>query len=128
GTRAPHVWLERGETSLSTLDLFLDHFVLLGGTEAGPWCDAARAVAIRMRVGLDVWCIGPSGDLIDRAGDWCSTYGVTPTGAVIVRPDGFVAWRSRSGSSSAEEEIERVLGHLLCRSPGSDDDDASQLS
>jgi putative polyketide hydroxylase len=128
GTRAPHVWLKRGETSLSTLDLFLDRFVLLGGTEAGPWCDGARAAANRMGVGLDVWRVGPWGDLIDRDGDWCSAYGVTPPGAVIVRPDGFVAWRSRSGSASSEAEIVRVLGHLLCRSPGPDHDDASHFS
>jgi hypothetical protein len=36
------------------------------------------------------------GDLIDPENVWHKLYEVTPTGAVLVRPDGHVAWRSKS--------------------------------
>ena len=32
GSRAPHVWLTRGDEQISTIDLFGPHFVLLAGT------------------------------------------------------------------------------------------------
>src|SRR6185437_9353565 len=37
GTRAPHVWLDRGGQRLSTLDLFGRNFTLLGGPGAQEW-------------------------------------------------------------------------------------------
>jgi hypothetical protein len=44
GSRAPHVWLERGGERLSTIDLFGGGFVLLTGAEGGTWIDAATKV------------------------------------------------------------------------------------
>ena len=36
-------------------------------------------------------------------------YGITPTGAVLVRPDGYVGWRALDGTGAAEESAARVL-------------------
>ena len=117
GTRAPHVWVERDSARLSTLDLFDGRFVLLTGSEGEAWRDAARPVAARLGIALDTYRVGVEGDLIDRDGDWGAAYGVTPTGAVVVRPDGTVGWRSEGGVRSPEEELGRVLPQLLCRAP-----------
>jgi len=117
GTRAPHVWVERAGQRISTLDLFDGRFVLLAGAEGAAWCDAARSVATRLGIGLDSYCVGVAGDLIDRNGNWGAAYGVTATGAVVVRPDGAVGWRSAGGVRTPAEELERVLPHLLCRMP-----------
>ena len=38
-----------------------------------------------------------SADLIDGEGTWSSAYGMTGDGAVLVRPDGHVAWRAFTG-------------------------------
>src|SRR5690606_6911659 len=99
GTRAPHVPLLVDGQLRSTLDLYGRQPVLLAGPRGAAWREAAAAAASRLGVGLDVHVIdaGSSGtDPVDRDGRWCDRHGVTPSGAVLVRPDGFVAWRRRS--------------------------------
>jgi len=117
GTRAPHVWVERDGARLSTLDLFDGRFVLLTGPEGEAWRHPARLIAARLGIGLDIYRVGAEGDLIDRDGDWGAAYGVTPTGAVVVRPDGTVGWRAEGGVGSPAEELGRALPQLLCRAP-----------
>jgi len=117
GTRAPHVWVERDGARLSTLDLFDGRFVLLAGSEGEAWRNAAHLIAARLGIALDAYRVGVEGDLIDRDGDWGASYGVTPAGAVVVRPDGVVGWRSEGGVGSPTEELGRVLPQLLCRAP-----------
>ncbi len=43
--------------------------------------------------------------------DWASAYGVTSDGAVLVRPDAFVAWRSAGQVPDADAV---VAGALAC--------------
>ncbi len=115
GTRAPHVWVERAGRHISTLDLFDGRFVLLAGAEGGAWPHAAHSVAASLGLSLDSYCVGVAGDLTDRDRDWGAAYGVTPTGAVVVRPDGTVGWRSAGSVGAPAEELERALPRLLCR-------------
>ncbi|WP_113704635.1 hypothetical protein [Nonomuraea lactucae] len=42
-------------------------------------------------------------------------YGVTSSGAVLVRPDGVVAWRAPATTTSSEHEIEKVFRQILAR-------------
>ena len=44
GSRAPHLWLKRGNRDISTIDLFDGSFVLLAAPEGAAWLDAAGAV------------------------------------------------------------------------------------
>jgi len=111
------VWVERDGARLSTLDLFDGRFVLLTGPEGEAWRHPARLIAARLGIGLDIYRVGAEGDLIDRDGDWGAAYGVTPTGAVVVRPDGTVGWRAEGGVGSPAEELGRALPQLLCRAP-----------
>jgi hypothetical protein len=39
------------------------------------------------------------------------------TQGVLVRPDGFVAWRSRAAQEAPEQVLAYSLRHLLCRAP-----------
>ena len=41
-------------------------------------------------------------------------YDITPQGAVLVRPDGVVAWRAR-GPDGGATPADAVLAGLLCR-------------
>jgi 2-polyprenyl-6-methoxyphenol hydroxylase-like FAD-dependent oxidoreductase len=107
GTRAPHVLVEREGRSTSILDLFGGGFVLLAGAEGDDWCAAARAAGERLRVPVEAHRSGA--DFGDRQGRFASVYGVGTGGAVLVRPDGFVAWRARDGGDAAAE----VGGALL---------------
>jgi 2-polyprenyl-6-methoxyphenol hydroxylase-like FAD-dependent oxidoreductase len=97
GCRAPHVWLRRGEERVSTIDLFGPRFVLLTGSRGGAWLDAAAEVAAATQLPLVAHMIGGDGALVDDDGNWAEAYGVAQDGAVLVRPDGHVAWRSASG-------------------------------
>ncbi len=117
GRRAPHLWLERQGKRISTLDLFGSRFVLLAGADGRTWRDAAQAIAARRGIALDAYSVGSTGDLIDLDERWCTTYGVTSTGAVLVRPDGFVGWRTQGSEEPQERTLEWALDCLLCRVP-----------
>ncbi|HEU5270736.1 MAG TPA: FAD-dependent monooxygenase [Jatrophihabitans sp.] len=107
GTRAPHVELERDGVRLSTVDLFWDEFVLL--TADRTWAEAAERVAKQLATPLRVQLIGPDGDLRPVGRDWAEAYGVRPDGAVLVRPDAMVAWRSSGSATDPDARLLDVL-------------------
>jgi 2-polyprenyl-6-methoxyphenol hydroxylase-like FAD-dependent oxidoreductase len=117
GARAPHVFLDRHGTRLSTLDLFGRNFVLLTGPEGGAWQSAAPAVARRLRVALDIHVVDGA-DLASDGGGFLPAYGISPSGAVLVRPDGFVGWRARGAAPAPQEALLQALRSLLCRGAG----------
>jgi len=45
---------------------------------------------------LSAFAIGPGGDFEEPEGCRADVHGLAAGGAVLVRPDGHVAWRSRS--------------------------------
>jgi putative polyketide hydroxylase len=106
GTRAPHVWLERDGERLSTIDLFGRHYVLLAGHDGGAWVDAARSLTDTL---VEVYRIGGDGDLADPDDSWANAYGVSVRGAVLIRPDGFVAWRSADAADDPVRQLASVL-------------------
>jgi 2-polyprenyl-6-methoxyphenol hydroxylase-like FAD-dependent oxidoreductase len=116
GTRAPHVFLQRNGEKISTLDLFGGDFVLLAGPAGGAWCENGRSAAEQLGIALGIHRIGAEG-LADPSGSFPSAYGITPAGAVLVRPDGFVAWRSRDATGALSEGLTQTLASLLSRAP-----------
>ncbi|MFE0414576.1 FAD-dependent oxidoreductase [Streptomyces tendae] len=120
GSRAPHLWLRRGEERLSTLDLYEDSLVLLSdAAQPTGWHEAAAEVAAEMRVPLTSYRVGgtPGADLVpdDEETDWARAHGVTRGGAVLVRPDGFVAWRSPGPAPEPASMLRQVVGSVLAR-------------
>ena len=113
GTRAGHVWLERDGERISTLDLFGHRFTLLAGAEGGAWCEAVSAAAAQTGLALDVHRIGGAGGFTEAGGNFLETYGLSASGAAIVRPDGYVGWRATDGAGASCEVAERVLASLL---------------
>jgi len=113
GCRAPHIWLERAGQRLSTLDLFGTSFVLLAGRTGTAWCQAAANVAHARRLPVHAFTVGAQGDLVDPGGSWATSYGVEQDGAVLVRPDGHVAWRARSCVTNPAETLLGVLASML---------------
>jgi len=116
GSRAPHAWLRRGDEQISTIDLFGPHFVLLAGSDGEAWRRAAQAIGPSWPP-LVSYTVGKDGDLGDPDSNWHDTYGVDTDGAVLVRPDGHVAWRSRSGAANPTEALRAALDDLLGRTP-----------
>lgn len=111
GTRAPHLWIERSGQRISTLDLLGQHFVLLSGPEDEAWLGAARAVSTRLGLGMDFYRAGS--DFSDPSDAFCTAYGISPRGAVLARPDGFIAWRSEDASAQPEQALMEVCTRLL---------------
>jgi hypothetical protein len=116
GTRAPHLWLARAEGQISTLDLFGGAFVLLAAPQGATWCRAAQAASKNFPgLAIDSHLIG-SPVLRDPAGQFAPAYGLSQDGAALVRPDGFVAWRSRALAGDPQRTLEGVFDTLLMRS------------
>ena len=113
GHRAPHAWLARDGAPVSTLELLGGRFVLLSGDAGGAWGEAARAAAGEHGVALDAHTVGAGGALSDPDGRWQETWEIERDGAVLVRPDGQVAWRSHSAVPDAGAEMRRVLRRVL---------------
>ncbi|MFJ8014346.1 FAD-dependent oxidoreductase [Streptomyces sp. NPDC096339] len=117
GTRAPHMWLSRSGERVSSLDLYERSFVLLSGAGT-PWRAAAEQVARDLSVRLDAYAIGsgPDADLVPQGGaDWAEVHGMSAEGAVLVRPDGFVAWRSEGAVPDARAALRGALSTVLRR-------------
>jgi 2-polyprenyl-6-methoxyphenol hydroxylase-like FAD-dependent oxidoreductase len=110
GTRAPHLVLESGSKRQSSHDLYGRDLVLLCGVDGGPWVDAVDRM---MSPVLAVHQIGAPGGWSDPANAFVESYGVTTTGAVLVRPDGFVAWRAKEAVAQPAETLANVLGRVL---------------
>ena len=108
GSRAPHVWLGR----VSTLDLFGPHFTLLAGPRGVSWRAAVTKAARELEFPLMDRSRGRD---TDRHA-WQRCYGVGESGAVLVRPDGHVAWRRSASVAAPAQELDRVLNTVLSRS------------
>jgi 2-polyprenyl-6-methoxyphenol hydroxylase-like FAD-dependent oxidoreductase len=104
GSRAPHVELRREGRTSSTIDLFGRHFAVLAGADGAPWAAAAAHAAERVGVPIDAHVLG---------GEFESAYGVSAAGAALVRPDGFVAFRSRDAVDDPTATLERALRSVL---------------
>ena len=117
GSRAPHLWLERAGERVSTLDL-ASGYVLLAGAAGRAWVDAANEV--RRSFGslpLESYCIGK--DLSDPEQRFPQAYGISNSGASLVRPDGYVAWKSAVGVAEPVPALSAALhASLCCGGPG----------
>jgi hypothetical protein len=116
GTRVPHLWVEREGQRISTLDLLDGRFVLLTGPDGAAWCEAARVAAAASGIDLAAYRVGADGDLLDLENGWQTKMGVSAEGAVLMRPDGFVAWRSATLVAGPELRLAQVFAVILCHS------------
>jgi hypothetical protein len=116
GGRAPHVWLKRGNEEISSIDLIGPHFLLMAGAQGDDWKRGAQAAAPSWPP-LIAHVIGGNTEVGDPDGNWHEAYGIERDGAVLVRPDGYVAWRSRTGVANPEATLREVFDRLLGRVP-----------
>jgi 2-polyprenyl-6-methoxyphenol hydroxylase-like FAD-dependent oxidoreductase len=107
GTRAPHVELAQPGAS-STLDFYGSEPVLLVGTLGDAWCEAAKALTERTGIALRVRGL----TLPAEVG---AAHAITAEGAVLVRPDGVVAWRSAAAAADPAAPRGHAGDHMLCR-------------
>jgi 2-polyprenyl-6-methoxyphenol hydroxylase-like FAD-dependent oxidoreductase len=116
GTRAPHVMLQRSGARISTLDLFGKNFCVLAAANGGAYCEAARDVAADLGLPLDIHRVADGEDVSDPDRRFADAYGLPDSGAILVRPDGFVAWRASDARHASKAILSEVLSSLLCQS------------
>jgi putative polyketide hydroxylase len=86
--------------------------LVLTGPEGHKWPEAARGVAQGLsNLTLDAWRVG--GELADPGGAFCASMGIQPSGALLIRPDGFVAWRSESAVAQPAAALRAALSAAL---------------
>jgi hypothetical protein len=108
------VWLERDGGRVSTIDLLGTRFVLLAGS-GSSWLGAVRRLDLPSHPDLVAYAIGRGGDFAEADDAWQSAYGVEDDGAVLVRPDGYVAWRSRSRVADPDLVLQAAFDGVLGR-------------
>ena len=114
GGRAPHVWLERNGQRQSTIDL-MGGFVLMTGAAGQAWAEAAGTLRSTLDLPFQTYIIGGAG-AVDPEGHWNTIYGVDEEGAVLVRPDGHVGWRSKSATPAPLGVLSTALRRILGKS------------
>ena len=113
GTRAPHYWLRKDGRKISTLDLFGRRFTLLAATDGAAWSESAIRAARELGTELVALRLGQEA-LEDPAGEFNAAFGLEPAGCVLVRPDGFVAWRARDRDDADMSAAGAALRAVLC--------------
>lgn len=89
--------------------------MLLAGPRGRAWRDAATGAARGARPPLVAYTVGA--DLEDADGTWQTVYEVDEDGAVLVRPDGHVAWRSRGAAEDAPRTLDAAMDSILRGAP-----------
>ncbi|WP_343242892.1 FAD-dependent monooxygenase [Streptomyces sp. SID12501] len=112
GAKLPHAWLTSGTRTLSTLDTVgRGRFTLLTGIGGDAWVRAAKAQPLDIATVV----VGPGQEYEDPYGDWAGLSEVSDAGVLLVRPDGFVAFRHAEAAENAEQlltdALRQILGH-----------------
>jgi 2,4-dichlorophenol 6-monooxygenase len=118
GSPLPHAWIDDADGNRRSLkDLIAPgRFLLIAGEEGDDWCMAARQLAAANGLLVDALRIGHiDGDLFDTRLAWAQFRGITTHGAVLVRPDRVVCWRSAGAATSPEQTLAEALGAVLGR-------------
>lgn len=109
GTRAPHIWVLKGEEKISTLDLFQRGWVLLAEDER--WIAAAAQAGEQLEIALECMRIGVD-VLPEDPESFRRAFGLGTTGASLIRPDGYIAWRSLDLPADPQGALTDALGQV----------------
>lgn len=111
GSKAPHTIVDtERRKNIPVADLFGGNYVLLLQQD-GRTCDNA---ARRLNADLQ---LPPVKTYRIKGSDFGPKYGISPFGAVVIPPDGFVAWRTWQGpipGTDAAETLRGIMRRILC--------------
>jgi putative polyketide hydroxylase len=103
GGRAPHVSFERDGSQVSTINVVGNGFALLTASGGQAWIDAAQALDGTV----------PLRSMAIADDSFASAYELDKSGAVLVRPDGYVGWRSRAATDDPSRTLRDALATIL---------------
>ncbi|UJA77494.1 FAD-dependent monooxygenase [Bacillus cereus] len=114
GTRAPHFFGTYDGKEVSILDLLGNDFVLLTIAENRTWAECVQNVSSTLGINIKFYSVGLSGDFIAQENIFSELYGLEDGGAVLIRPDAFIGWRSEKEVVNLDVVLEEVMSNLLC--------------
>ncbi|WP_243844461.1 FAD-dependent monooxygenase [Salinibacterium sp. ZJ454] len=128
GAKIPHAWLvDAAGERISTLDVTgRGKFSLVTGLAGTAWVKAARALDADY---LRTVAIGAPG-FADAYGEWHAQREIHEAGALLVRPDGYIAWRQPAAVTDvaeATQQLSAALDEVLARTSDDFDRDISGL-
>ncbi|WAM14782.1 FAD-dependent oxidoreductase [Rhodococcus sp. JS3073] len=115
GHPLPHAWVEReGERlPLGTL-VHGDYFLLIAGEDGNAWVEAAEKLAAEHNLPLRAVRVGVlDSDYVDVRCAWLKNREITSTGAVLVRPDRYIAFRSMEAVDDPKAVLTGTLNQIL---------------
>jgi 2,4-dichlorophenol 6-monooxygenase len=118
GAPLPHAWItdEDGERRPIKDLVAPGRFLLIAGEDGETWVTAARELAQATGLPLDAVRIGHlDGDWFDPRCTWLRHREIAADGALLVRPDRFVAWRSLAAAADPLGELTAALDAVLAR-------------
>ena len=116
GHPLPHCWLTTSDgRRVAVMDLVAPgRLLLIAGEEGQAWVDAAHKLALRKNIPIDAVRIGHAdGDYLDFRSTWTQLRGHSEHGAVLIRPDRFVAWRTASLSADPGSDLGAAVTSIL---------------
>lgn len=116
GAHVPHVWLEKNNTQLATVDLCgKGKFTLLTSIGGEAWLKAAKEFSKKTGVEINALTIGPGCDIEDPFGDWARMREIDDNGCLLIRPDMVVGFRAKAmpknPSTALNDALNQILGH-----------------
>ncbi|GAA4523486.1 FAD-dependent monooxygenase [Amycolatopsis samaneae] len=115
GHPMPHAFVEsQGERlALGTL-VHGGKFLLLAAEEGQAWVEAADKLSAANDLPLVAGTVGVLGsDFVDVRCSWLKNRGISSTGAVLVRPDRYIAFRSTGGVDDPHAVLRAALAQVL---------------
>jgi hypothetical protein len=106
--------LQRNGVGESTHDLLRGGFTLLAGAGGRHWTKAGHALAAAGKP-LTAYRIATDGDLTNPDGRFEQTLGIGGSGALLLRPDGVIGWRTREAHADPYTRLDEVMRRLTFR-------------
>jgi 2,4-dichlorophenol 6-monooxygenase len=116
----PHAWIDHEDGRRRPVKDLLapGRFLLIAGEDGQAWYEAARQLAAEADVPVDALRIGRlDGDYHDLRCAWHRYPQRASDGAIVVRPDRFIAWRYPAAASDPRAVLTAGLSQILGRRP-----------
>ncbi|KAF4996341.1 hypothetical protein FDECE_12485 [Fusarium decemcellulare] len=116
GAYLPHAWVQSGTQLISTLDILQQgQFGLIVGIGGKPWELAADQISQEIGIPLPVYAVGYRCAYDDVFGEWRGRREMSDRGALLVRPDRHIAWRSMTRPEDPEAVLRSAVFRILDR-------------
>ncbi|KAJ9653206.1 hypothetical protein H2201_009166 [Coniosporium apollinis] len=113
GSRLPHTWIvdkSSPDKQTSTLDLVKTNFVLIATDDRSPWIQAANDVSLKIDTLVLSAESSPFADPLEKVKN---LFKLREDEALLVRPDGYIAWRAPREGGGHSAKLQAALDNVL---------------